>query len=139
MGTAATDERAAVSQVAPYAGTFAPFVQQIRIPRLSQEDETDFLVYSAHGRVWYEPDLLIKLSDSRKLSRLRDGQSPIEADAGWRTIRHGVGPVRTSWKGAFRPDLKDADKVVGRRRTSLLRPDEGTGWVPNMWPMLEAG
>lgn len=60
--------------------------------------------------------------------------SPIETDAGWLVLTHGVGPLRTYSIGAILLDLDDPTTVVGRLREPLLSPaaDEQDGYVPNV-------
>jgi predicted GH43/DUF377 family glycosyl hydrolase len=60
--------------------------------------------------------------------------SPIETEAGWLVLTHGVGPMRKYCIGAALLDLQDPTKVIGRLREPLLVP-EGTGregYVPNV-------
>ncbi len=60
--------------------------------------------------------------------------SPIETEAGWLVITHGVGPMRKYCIGAVLLDLHDPSKVIGRLREPLLQP-EGSGregYVPNV-------
>jgi predicted GH43/DUF377 family glycosyl hydrolase len=60
--------------------------------------------------------------------------SPIETDAGWLVITHGVGPMRKYSIGAVLLDLNDPTKVIGRLREPLLSPagNEREGYVPNV-------
>ena len=60
--------------------------------------------------------------------------SPIETDAGWLVLTHGVGPLRTYSIGAILLDLRDPTVVLGRLRRPLLTPaaDERDGYVPNV-------
>ncbi len=60
--------------------------------------------------------------------------SPIETEAGWLLLTHGVGPMRRYCIGAMLLDLKDPTKVIGRLDQPLLAPapDERTGYVPNV-------
>jgi predicted GH43/DUF377 family glycosyl hydrolase len=59
---------------------------------------------------------------------------PIETDAGWLVLTHGVGPMRTYSIGALLLDLEDPTRVVGRLRAPLLetREDERYGYVPHV-------
>jgi predicted GH43/DUF377 family glycosyl hydrolase len=60
--------------------------------------------------------------------------SPIETEAGWLVLSHGVGPVRKYSIGAFLLDRDDPSKVVGRLKEPLLSPNENEreGYVPNV-------
>ena len=60
--------------------------------------------------------------------------SPIETDAGWVVLTHGVGPMREYSIGALLLDRNDPSRVIGALREPLLVPDEDTrdGYVPNV-------
>ena len=60
--------------------------------------------------------------------------SPIETEAGWLVLSHGVGPMRKYSIGAFLLDLEDPSHVIGRLSQPLLTPDENEreGYVPNV-------
>ena len=60
--------------------------------------------------------------------------SPIETEAGWLVITHGVGPMRKYCIGAALLDLEDPTKVIGRLRDPLLTAEnhEREGYVPNV-------
>ena len=60
--------------------------------------------------------------------------SPIETEAGWLVITHGVGPMRTYCIGAVLLDLEDPTRIVGQLRDPLLSPtpEEQNGYVPNV-------
>ena len=59
---------------------------------------------------------------------------PVETDAGWLVLTHGVGPVREYSIGALLLDLDDPYRVLGRTTEPLLVPtaDERDGYVPNV-------
>jgi predicted GH43/DUF377 family glycosyl hydrolase len=59
---------------------------------------------------------------------------PLETDAGWLVLTHGVGPMRTYRIGAILLDLDDPTQIIGRLREPLLSPtaDEQNGYVPNV-------
>jgi predicted GH43/DUF377 family glycosyl hydrolase len=60
--------------------------------------------------------------------------SPIETEAGWLALTHGVGPMRTYRIGAVLLDLEDPTKIIAKLREPLLSPapDEQDGYVPNV-------
>ena len=60
--------------------------------------------------------------------------SPIETEAGWLVLSHGVGPMRKYCIGAFLLDRDDPTQVVGRLREPLIEPSENEreGYVPNV-------
>jgi len=59
---------------------------------------------------------------------------PVETDAGWLVLTHGVGPMREYSIGAVLLDLADPRKVLGQLDQPLLSPavDERDGYVPNV-------
>lgn len=59
---------------------------------------------------------------------------PVETDAGWLVVTHGVGPLRTYRLGALLLDREDPTVVLGSLADPLLEPegDEGDGYVPNV-------
>jgi predicted GH43/DUF377 family glycosyl hydrolase len=60
--------------------------------------------------------------------------SPIETDAGWLVLTHGVGPMRRYAIGALLLDLHRPDRVIAELPGVLLAPDdsERDGYVPNV-------
>lgn len=60
--------------------------------------------------------------------------SPIETEAGWLLLTHGVGPVRQYWLGALLLDLDDPARVIGHLEEPMLAPteEERNGYVPNV-------
>ena len=78
------------------------------------------------------------MPDSRRQSwevvQLGNCGSPIETEAGWLVLTHGVGPMRTYSIGAILLDLEDPTRIIGRLREPLLSParDEQDGYVPNV-------
>jgi predicted GH43/DUF377 family glycosyl hydrolase len=60
--------------------------------------------------------------------------SPIETDAGWLVVTHGVGPMRRYAIGIMLLDLEDPARVIARLPQPLLEPDasEREGYVPNV-------
>lgn len=60
--------------------------------------------------------------------------SPIETDAGWLVLTHGVGPVRRYAIGALLLDRDHPERVLSELPGPLLSPDETEreGYVPNV-------
>ncbi|MFZ4810705.1 MAG: glycosidase, partial [Ilumatobacteraceae bacterium] len=69
-----------------------------------------------------------------ELMQLGNCGSPVETEAGWLVITHGVGPMRRYTLGALLLDLDDPTKVIGHLDEPLLQPepDEREGYVPNV-------
>ena len=99
-----------------------------------QDNENIFLMYSDNVHFWNERTLLLKPSFPWELVQIGNCGSPIETEAGWLVLSHGVGPMRKYCIGAFLLDLEDPSKVIGRLREPLLKPDpnEREGYVPNV-------
>jgi predicted GH43/DUF377 family glycosyl hydrolase len=99
-----------------------------------QDNENIYLMFSDNVHFWYERQVLLKPSFPWELVQLGNCGSPIETDAGWLVLSHGVGPMRKYCIGAFLLDRGDPAKVLGRLREPLLKPSpsEREGYVPNV-------
>jgi predicted GH43/DUF377 family glycosyl hydrolase len=99
-----------------------------------QDNENLHLVFSDNVHFWYEPKLILEPSFPWEVVQIGNCGSPIETDAGWLVLSHGVGPMRQYSIGAFLLDKENPAKVIGRLREPLLRPteDERRGYVPNV-------
>ena len=96
--------------------------------------ENNSLATSVDG-VWW--DLAGVLEEPRRpweLLQLGNCGSPIETEAGWVVLTHGVGPMREYAIGALLLDLAEPSRVLGVLRDPLLVPaeDERDGYVPNV-------
>jgi len=99
-----------------------------------QDDENLFLMFSDDPHHWSDPRLLLRPERLWESVKIGNCGSPIETEAGWLVITHGVGPMRTYCIGAALLDLDDPTRVLGRLREPLLEP-EGSGregYVPNV-------
>jgi predicted GH43/DUF377 family glycosyl hydrolase len=99
-----------------------------------QDNENIYLMFSDSVYFWYERKVLLKPTFPWELIQLGNCGSPIETDAGWLVLSHGVGPMRKYCIGAFLLDRDDPTKVIGRLREPLLKPNqnEREGYVPNV-------
>jgi len=99
-----------------------------------QDNENIYLMFSDSVYFWYERKVLLKPTFSWELIQLGNCGSPIETDAGWLVLSHGVGPMRKYCIGAFLLDRDDPTKVIGHLREPLLKPNqnEREGYVPNV-------
>jgi len=99
-----------------------------------QDGENIHLMFSDHLHFWHESRILLRPSRPWEFVQLGNCGSPIETEAGWLVITHGVGPMRKYCLGAVLLDLADPSKVIGRLREPLLRPapHEREGYVPNV-------
>ena len=89
-----------------------------------QGDEDISLMFSDNVHFWYERKVLLEPTFPWEIVQLGNCGSPIETDAGWLVLSHGVGPMRTYCIGAFLLDRDDPAKVIGRLREPLLKPDQ---------------
>ena len=99
-----------------------------------QDNENIFLMYSEHLHFWYSKQLILKPTYPWEYVQLGNCGSPIETDAGWLVLSHGVGAMREYSIGAFLLDKEDPSKVIGRLAEPLLTPNENEreGYVPNV-------
>ena len=99
-----------------------------------QDNENIYLMFSDNIHFWNERRVLLKPAYPWELVQLGNCGSPIETDAGWLVLSHGVGPMRQYSIGAFLLDRDDPSTVIGRLREPLLRANESEreGYVPNV-------
>ena len=99
-----------------------------------QDNENIYLMFSDNVHFWNGCTALLKPKFPWELVQLGNCGSPIETDAGWLVLSHGVGPMRKYCIGAFLLDRDDPSKVIGRLREPLLKPNqnEREGYVPNV-------
>lgn len=94
----------------------------------------NYIMYSDNLHNWSEARLLSEPAFPWEFVQVGNGGSPVETEAGWLLITHGVGPVRKYCLGAILLDKNDPSKVIGRLSEPLLLPseDERGGYVPNV-------
>jgi predicted GH43/DUF377 family glycosyl hydrolase len=99
-----------------------------------QDDENILLMFSDHIHFWQSPKLLLAPAQPWEFIKIGNCGSPIETEAGWLVLSHGVGAMRKYCIGAFLLDLNDPSRVIGRLRQPLLAPNEAEreGYVPNV-------
>ena len=99
-----------------------------------QDDENLFIMFSDSPHYWSDPQVILRPSEMWESVKIGNCGSPIETEAGWLVITHGVGPMRKYCIGAALLDLNDPTKVIGRLREPLLSPvgAEREGYVPNV-------
>ena len=99
-----------------------------------QDNENISLMFSDNVHFWNERTLLLKPRFPWEFVQLGNCGSPIETDAGWLVLSHGVGPMRKYCIGAFLLDRDNPRKVIGRLREPLIKPNasEREGYVPNV-------
>jgi len=99
-----------------------------------QDDENILLMFSDNIHFWQTPKLLLPPAQPWEFIKIGNCGSPIETEAGWLVLSHGVGAMRKYCLGAFLLDLNDPSRVIGRLREPLLSPNEAEreGYVPNV-------
>jgi predicted GH43/DUF377 family glycosyl hydrolase len=99
-----------------------------------QDNENIYLMYSDAIHFWYTKELIAKPTYAWEFVQLGNCGSPLETEAGWLVLTHGVGPMRKYAMGAFLLDHDDPSRVIGRLDVPLLEPDanEREGYVPNV-------
>jgi predicted GH43/DUF377 family glycosyl hydrolase len=99
-----------------------------------QDGENLYLMYSDMVHFWYTKRLLLRPSYPWEFIQVGNCGSPIETDAGWLVLTHGVGPMRKYSIGAILLDREQPARVIGRLREPLLTPNENEreGYVPNV-------
>jgi predicted GH43/DUF377 family glycosyl hydrolase len=106
-----------------------------RFAALSRQDnENNHLMLSDNVRFWHETEKIQEPERPWELVQLGNCGSPLETEAGWLVITHGVGPLRRYSLGAILLDLEDPRRVIGHLQEPLLEPaeDERDGYVPNV-------
>ncbi len=99
-----------------------------------QDNESNFIMFSDNVRFWHERHKLQEPARPWELMQLGNCGSPLETEAGWLVITHGVGPMRRYALGAILLDLDDPRRVIGHLPEPLLAPSphERDGYVPNV-------
>jgi predicted GH43/DUF377 family glycosyl hydrolase len=106
-----------------------------RFAALSRSDRESNTIAFSHNPFRWEDALTCQTpTRSWEVVQLGNCGSPIETEAGWLVLTHGVGPMRTYSIGAMLLDLEDPTRIVGQLAEPLLSPapDEQDGYVPNV-------
>jgi predicted GH43/DUF377 family glycosyl hydrolase len=99
-----------------------------------QDDENIFIMFSNNPHYWSDPQILLRPAEMWESVKIGNCGSPLETEAGWLVITHGVGPMRKYCIGVALLDLHDPTKVIGRLTKPLICPEglEREGYVPNV-------
>ena len=106
-----------------------------RYVAMSRADrESNGITMSDDLQHWDEPVLVQTPHEPWEIVQLGNCGPPIETEAGWLVLTHGVGPMRQYGIGALLLDLDDPTVVLGCLAEPLLTPDadERDGYVPNV-------
>ncbi|MEX2580862.1 MAG: glycoside hydrolase family 130 protein [Verrucomicrobiales bacterium] len=99
-----------------------------------QDNENLFIMFSDSPHHWSNPEIILRPSAMWESVKIGNCGSPIETEAGWLVLTHGVGPMRKYCIGAVLLDLDDPSRVIGRLQEPLIAPEgaEREGYVPNV-------
>jgi predicted GH43/DUF377 family glycosyl hydrolase len=99
-----------------------------------QDNENNYLMLSDDVRIWGRAERIQVPTRPWELMQLGNCGSPMETEAGWLVMTHGVGPVRRYSLGAILLDRDDPKRVIGHLDDPLLVPngEEREGYVPNV-------
>jgi predicted GH43/DUF377 family glycosyl hydrolase len=99
-----------------------------------QDGENIFLMYSDMLYFWHTKEIISKPTFPWEFVQQGNCGSPIETEAGWLVLSHGVGPLRKYSIGAFLLDRDNPSRLIGRLKQPLLTPNENEreGYVPNV-------
>jgi predicted GH43/DUF377 family glycosyl hydrolase len=106
-----------------------------RFAAMSRSDrESNSIAFSDYPFEWTASVACQQPARAWEALQLGNCGPPIETEAGWLVLTHGVGPMRTYRIGAMLLDLDDPTRILGRLRQPLLSPavDEQDGYVPNV-------
>ena len=98
------------------------------------DNEKLYYMESDHVRVWNDARLLLAPKYPWEVIQIGNCGAPIETEAGWLLLTHGVGPMRKYCIGATLLDLENPCRVIGQTSEPLLVPTgtERFGYVPNV-------
>ncbi len=98
------------------------------------DGENMFLMRSDNTHFWNEAVPLQAPRYPWEFVQIGNCGPPIETEAGWVLLTHGVGPMRQYCIGASLLDLDDPSKVIGHLKNPLIVPEahEREGYVPNV-------
>jgi predicted GH43/DUF377 family glycosyl hydrolase len=99
-----------------------------------QDFENIYIMFSDELHFWQTARIVLEPKFPWEFIQMGNCGSPIETEAGWLVLSHGVGAMRKYCIGAFLLDLNDPTKVIGRLREPLISPNqnEREGYVPNV-------
>lgn len=106
-----------------------------RFAALTRHDgATNGVAFTDDVRRWPPSSPLAERTTLRSSIQVGNCGSPIETEAGWIALTHGVGPMRTYTISALLLDLDDPRQVIGELPRPLLSPlpGEQDGYVPNV-------
>ncbi len=98
------------------------------------DGENIYMCRSKNIRFWNDAELLAEPLYPWEFVQIGNCGPPIETEAGWLLLTHGVGPMRRYCIGVALLDRDDPSRIIGRLDQPLLMPtaEERSGYVPNV-------
>jgi predicted GH43/DUF377 family glycosyl hydrolase len=98
------------------------------------DNENLYYMESDNVLVWERAELLQTPTFPWEVVQIGNCGSPLDTDAGWLLLTHGVGPMRQYCIGATLLDRENPLRIIGQTREPLLVPtgNERFGYVPNV-------
>jgi predicted GH43/DUF377 family glycosyl hydrolase len=98
------------------------------------DNENLYYMESDDIRVWDQARVLQAPKYPWEIIQIGNCGSPLETEAGWLLMTHGVGPMRQYCIGATLLDRDDPSRVIGQTREPLIMAmgGEWAGYVPNV-------
>jgi predicted GH43/DUF377 family glycosyl hydrolase len=95
---------------------------------------SNFIAYSDNLNNWHKATLIQEPKYPWELLQTGNAGSPIETEAGWLVLTHGVGPMNKCVISASLFDIDNPEKETGRLSMPLIMPNESEreGFVPNV-------
>lgn len=99
-----------------------------------QDGENMHIMFSDNLYVWDNSEVIRTPTSPWELIQIGTGSPPIETEAGWLVVNHGVGPMRKYCLGVELLDLHDPRRVIRHLEEPILSPNdkEREGYVPNV-------
>ncbi|MCF0040071.1 glycoside hydrolase family 130 protein [Dyadobacter fanqingshengii] len=94
----------------------------------------NYIAFSDNISVWRQAEMIQSPKYPWEFVQIGNCGSPLETDAGWLVLTHGVGPMREYVLGASLFELDNPQREIGRLSQPLLIPNrsEREGYVPNV-------
>lgn len=98
------------------------------------DNEQNYLMWTDDVRFWHASERIQIPKYPWELTQIGNCGSPLETEAGWLVITHGVGALREYSLGAILLDKNEPARVIAHLQEPLLAPpeDERDGYVPNV-------
>ena len=113
---------------------FPRYVKGRKLALCRSDGETLGLSVRNDQHRWEEAVPLLVPHRGWDLIQVGNCGSPVETEAGWLVLTHGVGPMRRYALGAMLLDLENPERVIADLPDGLMEPDdvEREGYVPNV-------